>query len=124
MRVVWWVSIFFCSLCPVAFGASWRGLLVNANCYAAEQRNHNPTDTSTAVDEDKGQMIRYCAPKAKTKSFGIVGEDGNLYRLDSAGGAKAAEVLRKVGKTQMLEVLVSGTVRDEVIQTDSVLPAK
>jgi hypothetical protein len=124
MRVLSWVTICFCSLYPLAFGASWRGLLVDAKCYAAEQRNHNPTDTSTAVDEDKGQMVRYCSPKAKTKSFGIVGEDGSLFRLDPSGESKAAELVRRVGKRQMLEVAVSGTLRDHIIQTDSVAPAK
>ena len=124
MRVVWLVTMFFCLMSSIAFGASWNGLLVDARCYAAEKRNHNPTDTSTAVDEDKGQMIRYCSPKAKTKSFGIVGEDGTLYRLDPAGDGKAAELVKSVGKRQMLEVAVSGTLHDRVIQTDSVTTAK
>jgi len=124
MRVVWWVAVFFCCLSSAAFGETWRGLLVDFKCYSAEERNHNPTDTSTAVDQDKGQMIRYCAPRVKTKSFGIVGADGELYRLDPAGDAKAEELVRRAGKRQMLEVAVSGTLRDHVIQADSVSPAK
>lgn len=124
MQVVSWLTVGLCFATSLAFGASWRGLPVDANCYAAEQRNHNPTDTSTAVDEDKGQMVRYCAPKTKTKSYGIVGEDGNLYRLDPAGDAKAADLVRNVGKKRMLEVAVSGTRHDQVIQTDSIEPAK
>ena len=120
MRVSAGFAALFCLGCVMAFGETWQGFLVDANCYEAAQRNHNPTDTSTAVDQDKGQMIRYCSPKAKTKLFAIVEQDGRVDRLDPAGATKAAELIRKTEKREMLPVAVTGARTGHVIQTDSI----
>lgn len=120
MRVIAWLGSFLFLGCTTAFCDSWRGFLVDAKCYEALERNHNPTDTSTAVDEDKGQMIRYCSPKAKTKLFAIVEEDGRVEPLDPGGAGKAAELIRKAGKREMLNVVVTGSRSGGVIQTETI----
>jgi hypothetical protein len=99
---------------------TWQGFLVDAKCYGAEQRNVNPTDTSTAVDVDKNQMIRYCSPKAKTKSFAIVRQNGDVDQLGSAGSAKASELVSKTGRRPMFEVRLAGELKDHTIKVDSI----
>lgn len=106
-----------------AFAESWRGMLVDSKCYAAEQRNVNPTDTETAVDTDKGAEIRYCTPKAKTKSFALVGPDGSALRFDAAGDAKASAYVHAEGKQRRYEVAVTGEQNGERIQVASIVAA-
>jgi hypothetical protein len=114
----------FCSLsASTALAETWSGILVNAKCYAAEQRNVNPTDTETAVDTDKGAEIRYCAPKSKTKSFAVVRADGRALRFDSAGDAKASAYVQSAGKQRRYAVAVTGQRNGNRIQVDSISPA-
>jgi hypothetical protein len=106
-----------------AFAETWSGMLVNAKCYAAEQRNVNPLDTETAVDTDKGAEIRYCAPKLKTKFFAVVERDGGALRFDPAGDAKAAAFVQSAGKQRMYAVAVTGQLSGKRIQVESISPA-
>lgn len=104
-----------------AFAAhSWSGYLVNSDCYAARLRNVNPWDTDTYVNRDKDADLRYCAPSAKTKSFTLVDHDGLDYKLDAAGDAKAAELVRQTGKKNYLEVTVSGELNKQQIEVISI----
>jgi hypothetical protein len=105
------------------FAATWSGPLVDSNCYAAVERNVNPTDTETFVDRDGGYQIRYCSPTRKTKTFAIVAADGRELNLDSAGNAKAGELVRNVIKRRWLKVVVSGQMSGETIQVDSISAA-
>jgi hypothetical protein len=99
---------------------NWTGFLVDARCYGARERNVNPTDTLTAVDRDQNSELRYCAPSVKTKSFALVQQDGSSFTLDSAGNAKANELVRKAGKTSWLIVAVSGEAKKHTITVDSI----
>jgi hypothetical protein len=109
---------------PVSWAASWPGVLVDAKCYQAEQRNVNPTDTLTNVDRDGNLELRYCSPGAKTKSYAIVQQDGTSFNLDAAGNAEAAGLVRKRGQKSLMEVAVTGEKRKATIQVDSISPAK
>jgi hypothetical protein len=102
------------------YAGTWSGTLVDSKCYANEERNVNPNDTLTAVDRDQNQMIRYCAPSAKTKTFAVVRHDGLIFNLDSAGSVKAAELVRKVGKKSRFAVVVNGEVSGHKIKVDSI----
>jgi hypothetical protein len=97
---------------------------VNSKCYAAEERNVNPTDTETHVDRDGNLEIRYCRPRAKTKSFAIVTPDGQSFELDSAGNAKAAELVRQSGKKSRYDVAVVGGISKHTIQVESISLAR
>jgi hypothetical protein len=113
-----------CFSSALSYAGVWSGTLVDANCYAAEQRNVNPTDTLTSVDRDTNRQITYCSPRAKTKSFTIVQSDGLSFTLDSAGNAKAVELVRKAGKQSRFAVVVTGEENKNIIKVDSISVAR
>lgn len=104
----------------VSFAETWSGYLVDSKCYAAEERNVNPTDTETYVDRDGASEIRYCSPRLKTKSFAVVEPEGDVVQLDSSGNAKAAELVRNLGKKHVVIVTVTGELIAKAIKVDSI----
>jgi hypothetical protein len=116
------VFLFFAPM--PGFAGSWSGFLVDSTCYASEDRDVSPTDTMTYVDRDMDLMLRYCYPKAKTKNFGLVQEDWESLKFDSAGNAKAAELVHKIGKRKYLSVAVTGKLNKDTIQVDKISAAK
>jgi hypothetical protein len=107
-----------------SFAGTWFGRLVDTNCYENVKRNVNPRDTLTFVDRDQNFEIRYCSPKAKTKSFTIVEPDSQYFRLDSPGNAQAAALLQKTGRRDGLYVTVTGELTKNTIKVNSIVPAK
>jgi hypothetical protein len=103
-----------------AYAGNWPGTLVDSKCFAIAELNVNPTDTLTYVDRDQNQEIRLCSPGAKTKSFAVVQHDGESFKLDSAGNAKASEIVRNAGKKSSWAVLVTGDVSGNTIKVDSI----
>ena len=99
---------------------TWSGSLVDAKCYGYEEHNVNPTDTLTSVDRDQNQEIRYCSPNPKTRAFVLVQHDGTSFALDSAGNAKAAELVRQSPKKRPFPVAVSGEMSKKAIKVDSI----
>jgi hypothetical protein len=118
------LAALICCSAPLSFAESWSGTLVDSKCYDAEERNVNPTDTSTHVDRDGNREIRYCLPRAKTKSFAVVQADGPALKLDSAGNAKAAELVPQTGKKSRLFVTITGGLGDKTIKVDSISIAR
>ncbi|MGB6943036.1 MAG: hypothetical protein WBE37_11615 [Bryobacteraceae bacterium] len=122
------LALLLCLSPALSLAGSWSGVLVNSKCYGAEERNVNPTDTLTNVDRDRNLEIRYCSPNAKTKSFAVVQEDGSRLRFDSAGNAKAAELvskaISKTGKKSLLMVVVTGELQGKTIRLDSISTAR
>jgi hypothetical protein len=108
----------------IGLAGTWSGRLVDTKCYENEERNVNPTDTLIFVDRDQNSKIRYCSPKAKTKSFTIVEPSGQYFRLDSAGNAQAAGLLQRTGQRKELYVTVTGELSKDTIKVDSIAPAK
>lgn len=104
----------------VAVAQSWTGALVDAHCYAAKERNVNPTDTLTAVDRDRGQEIRYCSPKPDTKTFALVERDATSFNLDPGGNTKAVELVRKIGRRPLFLVTVTGELDGRTIKVDTI----
>lgn len=102
----------------------WSGSLVDSKCYESEERNVNPNDTLTAVDRDINMELRSCSPQAKTMSFTLVQTDGESFRLDAAGNAKAAELVRKTGKKPRLAVVVNGEAVKHTIHVESISIAR
>ncbi len=124
MALTMQVVSLLCLFSAVSFAGTVTGVLVDSKCYAAEERNVNPTDTETYVDRDGSLEIRYCRPRAKTKSFAIVTPDGESFEFDSAGNAKAAELVGKTGKKSGYEVVVIGGMSKHIIQVESISLAK
>jgi hypothetical protein len=110
----------FCFASALAMGESWTGVLVDSKCYAAEERNVNPTDTSTAVDTDKSMEIRRCSPKAKTNSFAIIRPEGQVLQLDAGGNAKAAGLVRTSGRKAPLRVALTGEMSGQAVKVGSI----
>lgn len=113
-----------CLFSAFGFGESWSGVLVDSNCWISEEHNINPRNTTHYVDRDRNLEIRFCAPKAKTKTFVIVPLDGVGFLLDSAGNAKAADLVRVTGKQIIYRVAVTGSVRKDTINVDSIVLAR
>jgi hypothetical protein len=118
------LAVSLCLTSRLSFGGTWPGVLVDSKCFDAEERNVNPTDTLTSVDRDKNLEIRYCSPSAKTKSFAIVQSNGPSLKFDSAGNAKAAELVQKTGKKSRPAVIVTGEMKNNTIQVDSISIAR
>src|SRR5579862_3702955 len=104
----------------LSFAETWYGRLVDSGCYESEERNINPKDTLLYVDRDQNWEIRFCSPKAKTKSFTIVEPTGESFKLDSAGNAKAAELIRTSGARQPY-VTVTGEMTQNTVKVDSIV---
>jgi hypothetical protein len=117
------LPILFCLASGFALAESWPGFLVNLSCFESLERNHNPQDTLMFVNRDRGAEVRYCAPGAKTESFGIVQEDGRTLRFDSAGNMKAANLVRQTGERPLWPVNVSGQLQRGRVKVDSIIPA-
>jgi hypothetical protein len=118
------LAALYCVSSALGFANMWTGALVDSKCYASEERNVNPTDTMIYVDRDRNLEIRYCTPRAKTKSFAIVQADGTIVTLDSAGNAKAGELVRATGKQSRFAVAVTGALTKDIISVDSIAMAR
>jgi len=121
MHLRWVIPLLF--MAAPAFSGTWTGYLVDSKCYGAEERNVNPGDVNPHADSDMDQEIRYCAVKAKTKAFAVVGEDWNRLKFDAAGDVQAAELARTAGKTRFLRVDVSGERSKDLIRVRSITGA-
>jgi hypothetical protein len=91
-----------------SFAGSWDGVLVNTDCYDTLERNVNPSDSAIDVTHDRGLEVRYCRAKARTKYFTVVQQDGQSFKLDSTGNAKASEILRKGDQKLVFVVHITG----------------
>jgi hypothetical protein len=110
--------------CGILCADTWSGALVDAKCFDAQDRNVNPTDTLTFVDRDRNREIRYCVPRAKTKSYSVVLPDGLSIHLDAAGNVKAADFVRAAGNREIFRVTVSGEKNGKQVRVDSIADAQ
>lgn len=102
------LALFSCLFSGLGMAGTWSGVLVDSGCWAGEQANTNRYGTSSYVDSDRNLELRFCAPKTKTKSFALVRADGASIVQDSAGDAKAQELVRTAGKQSTYQVVVNG----------------
>jgi hypothetical protein len=91
---------------------------VDSKCFESRQGNRNPFETHPA-SIDVGETIRYCKPKAKTKSFGVVQPDGTVLKLDSGGNDKARQLIPKAGKGPY-KADVAGEMVKDAIRVDTI----
>jgi hypothetical protein len=97
---------------------TWSGALVDASCYAREERN--VTLRSVEVNHDRTFEIHQCEPNAKTKAFSVVQEDGQAFKLDAGGDAKAAHLIAGMPKKGRVEVQVTGEKSKETVTVRSI----
>ncbi len=88
--------------------------LVVAVQFAAAQTWENATlidamcATKAKVKANPDAHPRSCALQCAKAGYGILTADGSFLKFDSAGNAKAAELLQSTGKADHLRVKVSG----------------
>jgi hypothetical protein len=87
---------------------SFSGKLIDANC------KPDPSAVGNAGGANS------CAPTSSTKVFAIQTPDGKTYRLDNAGNAKAAEVVKKADPSKGSDVTVSGSLDGQMVKVDSI----
>ena len=122
MRRIFQLAVLLGLASSPALAANWSGPLVDSKCFEARQRNRNPFETHPA-STDVGEAIRYCSPKAKTKSFGVVQPDGTVLKLDSGGNEKARQLILKAGKAPY-KVEVAGEKAKNTIKVDTISVAQ
>ncbi len=115
------ILLFFAS--TLGFASTWSGFLVDSNCYTSEEHNISPHDTLNHVNRDMAWEIQFCAAKPKTKKFAVVQEDWDSLAFDSAGDAKARDLVVKAKKKGVLTVVVNGQLNKKTIQVDSIAVA-
>jgi hypothetical protein len=111
-----------CLSSALSLAESWSGALVDSGCWESEK--DNTRSTSVYVDRDGDRELRFCAPKAKTKSFAVVLSDGRSLKLDAAGNARAVALIQKTDKKNPVTVVVNGEASKNVIKVDSISAAK
>ena len=95
------------------------GLVLTSALFAAE------TWTGTVVDvmcknNDLANHTRDCALKCSKSGYGIVLSDGKFIKFDERGNTKALAALKASSKEKDLKAKVSGTLKEDVIQVDSI----
>jgi hypothetical protein len=102
-----------------SFAQSWSGTLVDSDCYQIYERNLTQKDPEATLDRDL--EVRECAPKAKTKFFGVVQHSGQMFKLDSVGNAKVAELMSNLKKKARIHVSVTGEMIKDTVKVDSIV---
>ena len=103
------------------FAGSWSGVLVDAACYASEERNVDPKNTTFDVDRDRDFEVRYCLPTPKTKWFAVVQQSGQSLTLDANGNTKAAEIVPGKGRKSRIHVTVTGQMTMHQVKVNSIV---
>lgn len=114
------LPILLCLLSVPVFADNWTGYLVDAKCYASEERNVSPFDTNIDTDRDRGFEVYFCRPTPKTKTFTIVDDDGRSIDLDASGNAKAADLVRQAPAKSVIAVTVAGQTHGKTVSVDSI----
>ncbi len=99
---------------------SWSGVLVDSDCYQAEERNINANDTTFDVDHDRDWEIRQCLPNLKTKEFILVERSGQSIKLNAEGNAKAKAMMPKTAKKSRVYVTVTGELEKNDVNVQSI----
>lgn len=100
---------------------NWSGDLVDAGCFEMEQQNVSPDYINAPWATDIAFDVKACKPRAKTKSFWLVLDNGRILRLDAAGNEKAAALLAETSKRQRyIAVRVTGKLVKNVIEVDTI----
>jgi hypothetical protein len=116
---MWLAVALFLTSTPV-FAGDWSGVLVNTTCYEDVERNVNPWESGVDANRDRNYEVRYCGANGKTKLFTLVQPDGQSFKLDPPGNARAAEIVRNGNQKYIFVVSVTGEVDRRVINVGSI----
>jgi hypothetical protein len=88
----------------LALAETWNGTVVDVMC----------------KNNDLASHTRDCAVSCSRSGYGIVLSDGKFIKFDESGNAKALAALKASTKEKDLKAKVTGTLKDDVIQVESI----
>ena len=88
----------------VALAETWTGTVVDVMC----------------KNNDLASHTKDCALSCSRSGYGIVLADGKFIKFDERGNAKALAALKATSKDKDLKAKVSGSLKDDVIQVESI----
>jgi hypothetical protein len=88
----------------VALAETWTGTVVDVMC----------------KNNDLASHTKECALSCVKSGYGIVLSDGKFIKFDERGNAKALAAIKATNKEKDLKAKVAGTLKDDVIQVDSI----
>jgi|SRR5690242_10805530 hypothetical protein len=120
MRTITKMGLTLCMAGAFCYAENWNGKLIDASCYdnsrAGSTASTNSGRTSSKLDKE-------CAPTSSTSTFAIQTSGSKVYKLDSAGNAKAAEAMQagslKSDKDGDVHVSISGSMQGDTVKVDS-----
>ncbi len=98
----------------MSYAETWTGKLIDYSCQ--ERSQQNPAEKQ----QPQTSGVQACEPTASTTSFGIQTSDGKVYKLDSAGDAKASTALKGRSDTKGMTATVSGTMEGQTVKVDTI----
>lgn len=97
-------AVTFSLIAASAFAGTWNGTVVDVMC----------------KDKDVANHTKDCALGCSKSGYGIVTSDGQFYKFDESGNAKALAALKKTSKDKDLKAKVTGSMDGNVIKVDSI----
>jgi hypothetical protein len=88
----------------LALAETWTGTVVDVMC----------------KNNDLASHTRDCAVSCAKSGYGIVLADGRFIKFDERGNVKALAALKATSKDKELKTKVTGALKDEVIQVESI----
>jgi hypothetical protein len=112
----WEPTLLFVTV-AAALARDLSGMLIDANCFASEERNvnKNRSDVQHVNLEVRGGLAN-----RETKVFTIVRPDWGIIKPDPAGNAKPAQLLANLGRRALLPVTVTGEIQKNTVVTSSI----
>lgn len=87
-----------------ALAESWTGTVVDVMCKKNDLASHT----------------RECALSCSRSGYGIVLADGKFIKFDERGNARALAALKASTRDKDLKATVTGTLKDDVLQVESI----
>lgn len=116
MKAVLKIATLLCVGSALCLADSWTGKLVDATCMDRQQSANQPNNP-----EQQAQLAATCAPRMSTTTFGIQLPNGQIYKLDTEGNAKAAEAFKTAHHTdEPMEATVSGSLEGQTVKVESI----
>jgi hypothetical protein len=102
-----------------------RAFIVTCSVLAFSALAAADTWTGTIVDvmckgKDLSSHTAKCAVSCSKSGYGLVLGDGKFVKFNEGGNAKALKALKATAKENDLKVKVSGSLKDDVIQVESI----
>jgi hypothetical protein len=88
----------------LALAESWSGTVVDVMCKKNDLASHT----------------KDCAISCAKSGYGIVLADGRFIKFDERGNVKALAAIKATSKEKDLKAKVTGTVKEDVIQVESI----